>query len=60
MSNQKNEDSPVTQQIGILNFRINDMLTQLNIVIKTMSAENADLKKENFELKAKYKETNKP
>ena len=47
------------QQIGMLNFRINDMLTQLNIVIKTMSAENADLKKENVELKAKHREKSK-
>ena len=40
------------QQIGILNLRVNDMLTQLNSVIKIMTDENADLK-------AKQKEASK-
>jgi regulator of replication initiation timing len=40
------------QQIGILNLRINDMMIQLNTVIKTMLEENTALKKENAELKA--------
>ena len=39
------------QQIGMLNLRINDMLIQLNIVMKTMIDENAALKNENTELK---------
>lgn len=52
MTNQQNEASPVMQQIGMLNFRINDMLMQLNAVIKAMTDENVALKKENAELKA--------
>lgn len=40
------------QQIGMLNLRINDMMTQLNAVMKMMMDENAALKKENAELKA--------
>jgi regulator of replication initiation timing len=44
---------PMMQQIGMLNLRINDMMTQLNVVMKTMIEENAALKKENTELKAK-------
>ncbi len=41
------------QHIGMLNLRINDMMTQLNVVMKAMMDENASLKKENAELKAK-------
>jgi regulator of replication initiation timing len=48
---------PIMQQIGMLNLRINDMMTQLNAVMKAMMEENAALKKENAELKAKLKET---
>jgi hypothetical protein len=44
---------PVTQQIGMLNLRISDMMTQLNVVIKAMMDENAALKHENSDLKAK-------
>jgi len=51
-----NEASPVMQQIGMLNLRINDMMTQLNTVVKMMLEENTTLKKENAELKAKPKE----
>lgn len=47
------EAAPLIQQLGILNLRINDMMTQLNTVIKIMMDENAVLKKENAELKAK-------
>lgn len=57
MSKEPNETSPAMQQIGMLNLRINDMMTQLNAVIKTMISENEALKKENAELKAKNKET---
>jgi len=53
------EASPVMQQIGILNLRINDMMTQLNAVMKTMMEENTALKKENAELKAKQEKTSK-
>jgi len=53
----QNAASPVMQQIGMLNLRINDMMTQLNTVMKMMMEENAALKKENAELKAKPKET---
>jgi regulator of replication initiation timing len=49
---------PVMQQIGMLNLRINDMMTQLNTVIKTIMDENAALKKENAELKTKQEKTN--
>ena len=53
------EPSPAIQQIGMLNLRINDMMTQLNTVMKTMMEENAALKKKNAELKAKQEKTNK-
>jgi len=49
------EPSPVLQQIGMLNLRINDMMTQLNTVMKAMMDENAALKKENADLKSKQK-----
>jgi regulator of replication initiation timing len=54
------EQSPVMQQIGMLNLRINDFMQQLNSTIKALLAENDALKKENAELKAKPKETPKP
>jgi regulator of replication initiation timing len=54
-----NEASPVMQQIGMLNLRINDMMTQLNTVMKMILEENASLKKENAELKSKPKENQK-
>ena len=54
------EVSPVMQQIGMLNLRINDMMTQLNTVMKTMMDENAALKKENAALKAKQEKASKP
>jgi hypothetical protein len=47
------ESSPVMQQIGVLNLRINDMMMQLNAVMKTLIDENIALKKENSELKEK-------
>jgi len=50
---QSVQNSSIIQQIGILNLRINDMMTQLNAVMKTMIDENAILKKENADLKAK-------
>ena len=46
------EASPAMQQIGMLNLRINDMMTQLNAVMKALLDENAALKKENADLKA--------
>ena len=49
----------VMQQVGMLNLRINDMMTQLNTVMKTLMEENATLKKENTELKAKHEKTTK-
>ena len=52
MLKPQTEVSPIMQQIGMLNLRINDMMTQLNTVMKTMMDENAALKKENAELKA--------
>jgi regulator of replication initiation timing len=60
LTEKKCELSPaMEQQIGMLNLRINDMMTQLNGVIKAIMEENAALKKENAELKAKPKETQK-
>ena len=47
------EASPAMQQIGMLNLHINDMITQLNTVMKTMIDENIALKKENADLKVK-------
>lgn len=47
------------QQIGMLNLRINDMMTQLNVVMKAMMEENAELKKENADIKAKQEKTSK-
>ena len=35
----------------MLNLRINDMMAQLNVVMKAMLEENAALKKENVDLK---------
>ena len=40
------ENSPIMQQISMLNLRINDMMFQLNTVIKMVMDENAALKKE--------------
>ena len=53
MAQATGEASPIMQQIGMLNLRINDMMTQLNVVMKALMDENAALKKENTELKAK-------
>ena len=50
---------PITQQVGLLNLRINDMMTQLNTVMKMMMDENASLKKENTDLKTKHEKTSK-
>ncbi|MCW4003967.1 MAG: hypothetical protein NWE95_08675 [Candidatus Bathyarchaeota archaeon] len=50
MSTQTQTD-PIMQQVGMLNLRINDMMTQLNAVVKLMMDENSALKKENEELK---------
>jgi len=55
----QNEASPVMQQISMLNLRINDMMTQLDTVVKMLMEENATLKKENAELKTKPRETQK-
>jgi regulator of replication initiation timing len=51
ITQQTEQPSPVIQQIGLLNLRINDMLTQLNNVINAVMEENAALKKENNALK---------
>jgi regulator of replication initiation timing len=55
MSQEQVKADPITQQVGILNFRINDMMVQLNAVMKTLIDENTALKKENAELKNKQK-----
>jgi hypothetical protein len=46
------QSSPAMHQIAILNLRINDMLSQLNTVIKTMSEEIAAPKQTNTVLKS--------
>lgn len=56
---QVGEPSSVMQQIGMLSLRVNDMLTQLNTVMKALMDENAALKKENADLKAKQEKTSK-
>ena len=53
------EASPVIQQIGMLNLRINDMMTQLNAVMKALIDDNSALRKENADLKAKQEKTSK-
>jgi hypothetical protein len=55
MSTQPQAD-PIIQQIGMLNLRINDMMTQLNTVMKAMMEEVSALKKENAELKIKQQD----
>ena len=52
MSEEKAKVDPM-QQVGLLNLRINDMITQLNTVMKMMMDDNTALKKENSDLKAK-------
>jgi regulator of replication initiation timing len=59
MSQQPQPDQTM-QQIGMLNLRINDMMTQLNTVMKAFIDENAALKNENAVLKAKHDKTSKP
>jgi regulator of replication initiation timing len=51
------EAPPVVQEIGMLNLRINDMMTQLNNVMKTLLDENASLRKENANLNGKQEKT---
>lgn len=53
------EVSPVMQQIGMLNLRINDMMTQLNTVMKAMMDENASLRKENASMKVQQEKVSK-
>jgi regulator of replication initiation timing len=53
------EGSPAIQQIGMLNLRINDMMTQLNAVMKTLIDENLMIKKENSQLKDRQEKTTK-
>lgn len=50
---EENQTAPFMQQVGMLNLRINDMMTQLNAVVKALMDENQALKKENAELKGK-------
>ena len=50
---KQTEPSPHLQQIGLLNLRINDMMTQLNATMKALMEENQALKQENTELKEK-------
>jgi len=62
MTEKQNQILPspeLQQQVGMLNLRINDMMTQLNAVIKMMMDENSALKKENEALKTKQEKTSK-
>jgi regulator of replication initiation timing len=45
------------QQIGMLNLRINDMMTQLNLVLKALMEENTALKQEKAALKTQESES---
>ena len=56
---QSTESLPIQQQIGILNLRINDLMSQLNIVMKTLLQENSILKEENAKLNTKQEKTSK-
>ncbi len=47
------EGQSLMQHIGLLNVRINDMMSQLNTVMKALMEENASLKKENADFKSK-------
>jgi|WetSurMetagenome_2_1015567.scaffolds.fasta_scaffold207113_2 hypothetical protein len=60
MSHQQPEVTPAMQQVGLLNLRISDMISQLNAVLKELLDENTALKKENAELKAKQEKSSKP
>ena len=52
------ELSPELQQsIGMLNLRVNDLMTQINTVLKSVLEENQRLKAENLELKSKVAPT---
>jgi hypothetical protein len=58
MSNQQQLQQPSPMlQIGMLNLRINDMMTQLNIVLKSIMDENTALKRENDNLKTMSKDS---
>ena len=52
---QANPDT-IMQQVSMLNLRINDMMMQLNAVMKAMMDANAALQKENTEFKAKQQD----
>lgn len=51
MEKNQSQVSPMQQQIGLLNLRINDMMAQLNTVIKALMDENAGLQAEILRLK---------
>ncbi len=55
-----NQEQPavdqVMQQVSLLNLRMNDMMTQLNVVLKTLIDSNAALQKENVELKGRLQD----
>jgi len=53
-----NVNPAIMQEIGMLNLRINDMMTQLNTVMKTLTDENKRLMAENLVLRG-LKEENK-
>jgi regulator of replication initiation timing len=59
MSQEQAKVDPIMQQVGLLNLRINDMMTQLNTVVKTLMDENTALQKENADLKAQQEKTTK-
>jgi hypothetical protein len=47
---------PVMQQVNLLNLRLNDMMTQLNTVLKALIDSNVALQKENVELRGKLQD----
>jgi regulator of replication initiation timing len=54
----ENKQQQITNEIGLLNVRINDLMTQLNTTLKTIMDENTTLRKELDDLKAKQEKTN--
>ena len=59
LADQTINENSNAMQVGILNLRINDMMTQLNTVLKIIIEENAALRKENADLKAKQEKITK-
>jgi cell division protein FtsB len=53
---QGNSEEPLRQYIAVLNLRINDMMVQLNAVMRVLTEENSALRKEIHDLKSDKKQ----